>query len=231
MLRVILVDDEPLARQRLRQLLAAESDVEIVGEAGTAVAALELIREEKPDAAFVDVRMPGMSGLQLAEACRRSTKVIFVTAYAAHAVEAFEVDAVDFLLKPVRAARLAESLRRIRGISSTPSITDRLCLHTGQKTHVVPVDAIRLLEADGDFTRIHIAGAPSLFICHPLGYYEALLPNPPFVRLDRSIILHSGCVAEVHGNEGDTRVRLEGLDVEIEIGRTARRRLARILTT
>lgn len=229
MLRVIMVDDEPLARQRLRQLLAADPGVEIAGEAVSAESALELVRSEMPDAAFVDIRMPGMSGLALADACRGSTKIVFVTAYAAHAVEAFEVEAVDFLLKPVRPARLAESLRRLRGSGAAADLTDRLCLHSGQKTHVVPVDAVRLLEADGDFTRIHIAGAPTLFICHPLGFYEGQLPTPPFARLDRSMIVHTGCVTQVSGSESEGRIRLEGLEGEFVIGRTARRRLARIL--
>ncbi len=114
MLRVMLIDDERLARQALRGMLAPMPDVEIVAEAADVAGALEMVTREKPHALFLDVQMPRANGFDLLRQLEAPPKVAFVTAYSEHAVRAFDVDAVDYLLKPVRASRLAQAVARLR---------------------------------------------------------------------------------------------------------------------
>src|SRR3954452_23965986 len=118
-MRVLIVDDEAPARSRLRQLLAAHADVEIVAEADTGTRAMELAAEHKPDAILLDIQMPVCTGIDVA-ACLPQPRphVVFCTAFDQHAVDAFELHAVDYLLKPISRARLAQSLDRIRALSS-----------------------------------------------------------------------------------------------------------------
>lgn len=234
MLRVVLIDDERLARQRLRQLLAREPKVEIVGEAASAAEGEAVIREMRPDAVFLDVRMPGPDGFALIRAVHPKPKVVVVTAYAKHAAEAFDIQAVDFLLKPVRPERLGEAVRRLREKSDEPTnvpltTADRYCFRTPEKTVVVPVTSVRALQAEGDFTRVFIESEKPLFICHPLGYYERSLPNPPFERIDRSLLLHTGKIHRLEPEGDGARIWMEGVSDPFVIGRTARRRLSKIL--
>src|ERR671912_580379 len=115
MIRILIVDDEQPARDRLRQLLAAESDVEIVGEAEDGVQTLERVSELVPDLLLLDIQMPGLSGLEVAASLGRPRPaIIFCTAYDQYAVDAFELQAVDYLLKPVNRARLQAALNRVR---------------------------------------------------------------------------------------------------------------------
>lgn len=236
MLRVIVVDDEPLARRGLRQLLAMHPQVTVVGEAADADAARELIAEERPDAVFLDIRMPGADGFSLVGAGGFSPKVVFVTAYSEHAARAFEVEAVDYLLKPVRPERLASAIHRLeeacKGNEASASYhaTDRLCLRTPQRTLVVPLRSVAALVADGDFTRFLLRGEKALLICHSLGSYERVLPSPPFLRLDRSIIVNLELVVRTERRSRDeARLELDGLDEPLVIGRTAQARLREAL--
>ena len=234
MLRVVLCDDERLALQRLRQLLAPHSGFQIVGEASTKAAALRLIRKERPDALFLDVQMPGASGFDLLKSLSHPPKFIMITAYAKYAVQAFDVEAIDYLVKPVTPQRFAQALRRLQAACTKRSIptgtlkrtNDQICLRTPQQTHVVPVRSIPLLQADGDFTRIHVPNSTPLMICQPLGSYEKILPFPPFARIDRSHIINLDHITRVERKSRDeANLVLEGVKEKIPIGRAAQLRL------
>lgn len=233
MLRVILVDDEPLARRGLRQLLAAHGEIEIVAEAAGVAAARQLIAKEKPDAVFLDIRMPGADGFSLFGSAGVVPKVVFVTAYSEHAARAFDVEAVDYLLKPVRPARLAAAIRRLErackggdSAGAAYQASDRLCLRTPQRTVVVPLRSVAALVADGDFTKFFIRGEKPLLICHPLGSYEKVLPRPPFRRLDRSLVVNLELVLSAERRSRDeARLVIEGVEEALVIGRTAQARL------
>ncbi len=239
MLRVALVDDEPLARQGLRHLLADHPGLSIIWEADCKNSALKLLRENRPDALFLDIQMPGASGFDLLSAVHPPPQVVFVTAHAQHAIHAFEVEAIDYLLKPVRAGRFAQAIRRIETACSPASAThpapayaadDRICLRTPERTLVAPLASIPALQADGDFTRIYLKDSPSLMICQQLGYYEKLLPSPPFVRIDRSHIVNLDAVIRVERKSRDAAsLVLEGIPAGIPLGRTAQARLAECL--
>jgi len=154
MLRVALIDDEPLARQRLRHLLKAHPGVTVIGEADGRDSALELLLRERTDAIFLDIEMPGASGFELLRDLERPPKAVIVTAHARHAIHAFEIEAIDCILKPVQPARFAQAVRRIEsaclpaseGRTDPPySADDRICLQTPQRTLVVTLSSIPLL--------------------------------------------------------------------------------------
>jgi len=234
MLRVVLCDDERLALQRLRQLLAPHPNFQIVGEASNKSTAIKLIRKERPNALFLDVQMPGATGLDLLKALHPPPKTVMVTAYAKYALQAFDLEAVDYLIKPVNPQRFAQALHRLetacskkKSASKTPYSTgDRICLHTPHQSMVVPVDSIPLLQADGDFTRIHIPNSTPLMICQPLGSYEKILPFPPFAKIDRSHLINLKKITRIDRKSRDeANLILEGVPQPIPIGRAAQLRL------
>jgi two-component system LytT family response regulator len=232
MLRVMLVDDEALARQGLRAELERLPDVEVCGEAGNIAQAAEAIPALAPDAVFLDIRMPHGDGFALLKQLPTPPLVVFVTAHSEYAAQAFDVQAVDYLLKPVRAQRLADAVSRLRRAlgSSGPEPAyhegDRICLRTPERTLVTRARDIVLLQAEGDFTRVTVAQEHPLLICQTLGAFERTLPGPPLVRLDRSLMINLERVEtiEISPTRG-ARVTLRGLEEPVELGRTAMRRL------
>ncbi len=239
MRRVALVDDEPLARKGLRHLLAAHPGYRIIGEADSKSSALKLLRKEKPDAVFLDIQMPGATGFDLLGDLQDPPQIVIVTAHARYATQAFDVEAIDYLLKPVSPARFAQAIRRLEAACSTdsggdaaPPYTkeDRICLRTPQRTAVVPIPSIPALQADGDFTRIYLKDSPALMICQQLGHYEKLLPAPPFVRLDRSLIVNLDSVIRIDRKSRDAAILvIDGVPAGFPLGRTAQARLREFL--
>jgi two-component system LytT family response regulator len=236
MLRVMLVDDEALARQGLRAGLENLPGVEVCGEAADMTQALQAIPALAPDALFLDIRMPRGDGFTLLNKLTAPPAVVFVTAHSEYAVQAFDIQAVDYLLKPVRPARLAEAVDRLRAAlgrdSEEPAYgeTDRICLRTPERTIVTTAADIVLLEAEGDFTRVTVDGEQPLLICQTIGNFERTLPGPPLVRLDRSLMINLERVEtiEVSPTRG-ARVTLRGLERPVELGRAALRRLREAL--
>ncbi len=233
----MLVDDERLARQALRRALSKIPAIEVIGEADSVAAAREILAREPLDAIFLDVQMPRASGFELFTAGSISPKVIFVTAHSEHAARAFDVEAVDYLLKPVRATRLAVAVNRLRAAceGTNPSeenyeATDRICLQTPERTVVATVSQIVALEADGDFTRVSVSGDMPLMICRSLGSYEQVLPTKTFVRVDRSLMVNRHLVRRwrrVSRDEG--LIWLEGKEDPVRLGRAAQARLRKAL--
>ena len=239
MQRVVIIDDEALARKGLKRLLSTHPGFKVVGEADGKESALELIRNEKPDAIFLDVQMPGATGFELLEELHPAPKVVMVTAHAEHAMHAFDVQAVDYLLKPVSPERFAQALRRIEAADAVPgsaapkpsyAMEDRICLRTPQRTVVAPIGSIPALQADGDFTRIFFKDAPPLMICHPIREYEGTLPFPPFLRIDRSHIVNLDLMVRLDRHSRDEALLiLEGVPQGIPLARTAQQRLKSFL--
>lgn len=235
MLRVAVIDDERLARQGIRQMLAAHPRLQLVGEADSKSTALALIQQEKPDGIFLDVHMPGGTGFDLLQALDAPPKAVMVTAHAEHAIQAFDIHAVDYLLKPVKPARFAQAVQRLQ-VACAPSLApkpepvfspqDHICLRTPQRTITIPVRDLLVLQAEGDFTRVFLKNSPPLMICVALGQYEKLLPSPPFIRLDRSLTFN--LQAPVHldrKSRDEASLILDKTNQEIPLGRTAQQRL------
>jgi two-component system, LytTR family, response regulator len=234
-MRVLIVDDEHLARQAMRRLLADHPRIEIVGEAETIEQAIAAVRETQPDLVFLDIELGGGDGFDLLAALERPPVVVFVTAYAEYAVEAFEVNAVDYLLKPVAPERLAESLVRAErelGLAFPAAKPHIIALRTPKQTVLVPVAEIAALRADGDFTHVFLAGRPAVMIWRTLSHFEDLLPSPPFLRLSRSLIINRDRLRKIEAPSRDSaEVSLDGVAEPMVLGRTAASRLRDALAT
>jgi len=233
MLRVALVDDEPLARKALRQRLAAHPEIEVVGEAASVAEAKPLVAALRPDAVFLDIGLPDAAGFALVEEMDPAPRVVFVTAHSGHALRAFDVGAVDYLLKPVKAERLAACLERLlRAVAAqparpAPAPAERLLsLRTPARSVVTPEKDVAALQAEGDFTRVLLAGQAPLLICRSLGSFARALPEPRFVRLDRSLIVNAERLrgVEAAGRSG-TLLSLAGLAEPLRLGKAATKRL------
>lgn len=215
-LRVLIVDDESLARQRLRRLLAKDPEVKVVGECGDGAAALQAARIQNPDLLLLDIQMPQMDGFGVVEGLPpgEGPLVVFVTAFDEHAVHAFEACALDYLLKPVSPARLAKALARVRrhlsamkanpqtpptGEASLPAT--KFLVRCGQRTSFVTPDEIQWIEADGNYAILH-AGGRNHFLRATLSALETQLPAH-FFRASRSSILNLRCVKELRSVAGN----------------------------
>jgi two-component system LytT family response regulator len=229
-LRALLVDDERLARDELRTLLADFPEVEIVGEAANATEALHRVPALKPDLMFLDIEMPRMNGFALLEQLSPAPPhVIFTTAYDAFALQAFEVNALDYLLKPIHPARLSIALSRASdrintlknslkepAAASTRSAEnalyddDRVFVREGDRCWFVPVRSIQLLEAEGNHTRVHFESfQPVLY--RTLLAMEERLPPRLFVRANRSQLVNTTFIESVQPwFSGSLKVTLRG---------------------
>jgi len=230
--RVLIVDDEHLARQAMRRLLVAHSDAEIVGEAASLAEAMTSIERTAPQLVFLDIELGGGGdGFDLLAGLKRPPIVVFVTAYAEHAVEAFAVNAVDYLLKPVEPERLAESLMRAeRQLERGQTGSGVIALRTPKQTVLAQPAEIAALRADGDFTHVFVADQPAVMIWRTLGHFESLLPSPPFLRLGRSLIINCDRLRKVETlSRTAARIMLHGAPEPFVLGRTAAARLRETL--
>lgn len=205
--RVLIVDDEELARSYLTELLSAESDVVVVGQAGNGFEAVKLIGELAPDLVLLDIQMPKLSGFEVLELLEpHPPAVVFVTAHDEHALRAFEVHAVDYLLKPVEPSRLAAALERVRERLRTPEPApdaarlaasaripgrplERVLVREEGRVHVVPVGELDYVEARDDYLCLSHRGR-KLRKQQTLADLEAQLDPERFVRIHRSYLLN-----------------------------------------
>lgn len=226
-MKALLIDDERLARNQLRRLLAAHPQVEIVGEAGNADEARERIQELNPDLLFLDIQMPGETGFDLLESLEPPRpRVIFTTAYDEFALKAFEVNALDYLLKPIDPARLATAIER--ALENQPPASaattgvfapeDRVYIREGERCWLVEVRRIRLLESEGNYTRVHFdTEAPLLY--RSLTAMEKRLDPQKFFRANRAQVVNIDWIQNIEPwFSGNLKVTLQG-GAEIEISR------------
>jgi two-component system LytT family response regulator len=231
--RVLIADDEPLARQRLRVLAGAEPGVTVVAECATGRAAAAALRAQDVDVAFLDVEMPDGDGFEAVRGAERgrAPAVVFVTAYEAYARRAFDVEAVDYLLKPFDAARFREALRRAcarRAAAEGPRPVERLAVRSASRVSVVRVDELDYAEACGNYVELHCEGRRHL-IRETMRGLEARLDPRRFVRIHRSCLVNIDRVREMHPLfHGDWLVVLAG-GARLTMSRTYRERVQRLL--
>ena len=224
-MRAVIIEDEPLARRELRRLLAPHPSVEIVGEAANIADAKKLIEETTPDLLFLDIHMPGGTGFDLLEQLEHVPAVIFTTAYDEHAVRAFEIDAIDYLLKPIESDRLAAAIGRMHSTAAAranaPSIQDileKLFVRDGERCWFVPLREVHLISSEGNYVRLHWKQAKPLFNRSLVNLEQRLDPKI-FFRANRQQIINLEFVDEVDmGVGGRLHVQLRG-GPEIEISR------------
>ena len=219
-MRVLIVDDEPLARRRLVQLLAERPDVTIAGEAEGGREALELVELLRPDVLLLDIEMPGVDGFAVLKALKQGNApvIVFVTAFQDHAVKAFELRATDFVVKPVSAARLASALDQARGDLEARRAEERLSflqarlaelesralaasdnglwVQIGSEKRRLALTEIRWIEAERDFVRVHMKDQAHL-VSAMLGDMEKALDRDSFLRVHRSAIVRKDKVRAV----------------------------------
>jgi two-component system LytT family response regulator len=196
-LRALLIDDERLARRELAKLLGAHPDVEVVAEAATISEATQALDGFRPNLVFLDIQLRGESGFDLCEHLDSDLNLIFVTAFDQHALRAFEVNALDYLLKPVHPDRLARALARVRTHAKAATTssrkldyTDRLFLEDGRRSRFVKVAEIVCLKAADDYSEVVLADGQTLLTLRPLKHWEERLPERYFTRIHRSAIVN-----------------------------------------
>jgi len=228
-MKALLIDDERLARNELRRLLEAYPAIEICDEAANAKQAREKISALKPDLLFLDVQMPGESGIDLLASLEPPVpQVIFTTAFDEFAVKAFELNALDYLLKPVDPARLATAIERLNmksGADTSPEAqpaplaeTDKVFVREGDRCWFVEVRSIRLLESEGNYTRVHFDDAqPQLF--RSLNAMEGRLDPKVFFRANRRQIINLAWIDKIEPwFSGGLLVQLKG-GAKVELSR------------
>ena len=231
-LTALIVDDEPLARARLRKLLAAESDLELLGECGNGVDAIAFIQTHRPDLVFLDVQMPEISGFEVLQALppHQLPAVIFVTAHDQHAVAAFEVHALDYLLKPFSPSRLSESVDRVRRHLQTrdlsalnqnlsewlqkspagaPGYLSRFAVKNGSQILFLKVESVDYIESASNYAILHTDHGNHV-LRETLLNLEAKLSPKQFRRISRSVIVNLERIREIHSDpQGDHVVILQ----------------------
>ena len=218
-LRVLVIDDERPALDELAFLLERDPRVGGVLTSDSATDALRVLQELSVDAVFLDISMPGLSGLELAQVLARFKSpppVVFVTAHEQHAVEAFDLNAVDYVLKPVREERLAEAVRRVvEGTSSgRVSEDEQVAVELGGVTRFISRADIRYVEAQGDYARLHTAEGSHL-LRTPLTTLEEQWAPAGFVRIHRSLLVSLPHVEEVRTESGRCTVGVGGTELAV----------------
>jgi DNA-binding LytR/AlgR family response regulator len=230
-LRALLVDDEPLANRRLARALEGVGGIEVVGSTTSARRAVEMIGSDKPDIVFLDIAMPGLTGFQVIEklAPFAQPAIVFVTAYDAHAVQAFDVAAVDYLLKPVAPERLEEAVSRgrmwiearsARGPEApAPARLDAFWVHRHRELLRVGADEVDWIEAEGDYARIHAPHFSGL-VRTTLTSLEARLVPAGFVRVHRSALCRRDAIVSVRRKATGAMVAQLANGDEVPVGRS-----------
>lgn len=243
-MRAVVVDDEELARAVVREYLAAHPDVEVAAECANGFEAVKAITELRPDLLFLDVQMPKLTGFEVLELVEHPPAVVFTTAYDEFALKAFEVHAVDYLLKPFTRERFDEALTRARKrVAEAPDsgvaeVTreaaerqgsrDRILIREGAGVVVIPVEKVDVIEAEDDYVRIRAEGKEYRKQT-PLGDLEKMLPPSRFVRIHRSILLNVDRLAKLELYAKDSRVAILKDGTRLPVSRSGYARLKELL--
>jgi two-component system LytT family response regulator len=243
-IRSVIVDDEELARGIVREFLTPHSDIEIIAECSNGFEAVKAITELKPDLVFLDIQMPKLNGLEVLELVGKNLSVIFVTAYDQYAVRAFEVHAIDYLLKPFTKQRFDEALGRARwkiAQNETAPFSEivadarprdvpleRVLVREGSKVHVLPIDRIDYVEAQDDYIAIRSEGKTHLKQ-QRLTELESSLDQKRFVRIHRSYILNVDRLARLELYAKDSRMAVLKDGTKLPVSRTGYEKLKGLL--
>ena len=241
-MRTLIVDDEHLARALLREYLSAHPEVEIVGECANGFEAVKAIAEHDPDLVFLDIQMPKLDGFEVVELAGSKPHYIFATAYDQFALRAFEVHAVDYLLKPFSRERLADALAQARLRSPRPETMqavvrqaqarqqplERVLIRDGARVHVVVASSIDYIEAQDDYVQI-TAGGKQYLKHQRLSELEAQLDGAVFVRIHRSWIVNVGAIARIEPVSKDNHCAVLHSGVKLPISRSGYQKVREML--
>ena len=230
-MRALLVDDERLARAELTRLLDKFPEIEIVSEASNGEEAIKLIEEHKPDLVFLDVQMPGMTGFEVLEHLHIVPNIIFVTAYDEYALTAYEVNALDYVLKPIELSRLEKAIEKVNSKNQEQDIhtnkelshESQIFIKDGEKCWFVKLDKVRMFESEGNYVRLYFDDSKPM-ILKSLNNLEKRLNDKEFFRISRKYIINLSWVEKVEAwINGGLRVTLKtGEKLEISRRQTSR---------
>jgi two-component system LytT family response regulator len=244
-LRIAIVDDEPLARAVLSEFLSAEPNVEVVAQCANGFEAVKAVSELMPDLLLLDVQMPKLDGFEVLDLVGKDVAVVFTTAYDQYALRAFEVHAVDYLLKPISAERLSEALTRVRERlgrgerATSPAMmaaagppreghAHRVLVRDGPRVHVIPVEKIDFVQAQDDYVCFRSEGKDYLKE-QTLAETEASLDPAMFVRIHRSYLLNLSRLARMDQDERENRVAVLADGKRLPVSRAGYTRLSSLL--
>jgi len=241
----LIVDDEPLARQALREVLLQCEDIEIIGECSNGFEAVKMVGQKKPDLIFLDIQMPKLDGFDVIELLgQESPLIIFVTAYDEYAIKAFETHAIDYLMKPVSLNRLQSALDRVRDrmkIKSGQLVGDliqshnqqqvplsRILVRTGLNVHIIPVQDITHFQAQDDYVKI-VTTNKSFLKQERMNKLEQLLDPQYFCRIHRSYILNITYLSKIEPYSKDSKMAILSNNKSLPISRAGYERLMKFL--
>ena len=237
--RCLIVDDEPHAIASLQRLLTDQQGIEVVGEAHSVATARAACLAHRPDVMLLDIKLGDGSGFDLLAALEDPPEVIFTTAYDKHAVQAFEINAVDYLLKPVEEERLKDALERADqrsrsraasgGAASSRQIADGKLIELGGTGRFVTPQSISFIQAEDKYTRVQLGDGSELLTQTSLTDWQQRLECADFVRLDRQWLVRAGAVHGVEFLGREAKVKIRQPEVVITVGRTGATRLRQML--
>jgi two-component system LytT family response regulator len=218
--RIIIIDDEQLARQLIKKYLEDFSDIEVVAECENGFEGIKAIHEKKPDFIFLDIQMPKLNGFEMLELLDNPPEIIFTTAYDQYAIKAFEMNAVDYLLKPFSAERFNNAVKKIfdkirneklseisyttlLSTKNTDEKLDKILIKDGSKIHVIPLNEVDFIEAQDDYVYVHTA-AEKYLKQTTMKYFEEHLDPTDFIRIHRSYIAASKAIKQIDLLEKET---------------------------
>jgi two-component system, LytTR family, response regulator len=241
--RALLIDDEPPARNVMRALLGAHPGIGVVGEAGTLGAAREQLARSDYTLVFLDVQLRGGTGFDLVPFVRPGASIIFVTAHDEHALRAFEVNALDYLLKPIKPERLAATIRRCevpRRPADAPGELPSERLRSGDTVYVrtydgarfLPLATISALQSCENYSELTLVTGDRLLVRYTLRSWEDSLPRPPFARVHRQALVNLTCLARIEDDGGDgPLLHVTGLRTPLRVSRREWSELRALLPT
>ncbi|PWS30130.1 LytR/AlgR family response regulator transcription factor [Pedobacter paludis] len=233
MIRTILIDDEPLARDIVKHYLSDHAEIEVIAECCDGFEGLKAITLHKPDLIFLDIQMPKISGFEMLELVEEKPAVIFTTAFDEYAIKAFEVNAVDYLLKPIDKSRFDAAIKKLpsklnqtenteavlNAAALTPAQNNRVVVKKDGVIKIIPVADINYLEADDDYVKLStIDGA--FYKNKTMAYFEQTLDAGQFIRIHRSYIINLAQVTKIELKEKDSYVVLLKSDIWLPVSKT-----------
>jgi len=242
-MKVIIIDDEPLARGIVTEYLKGFSQVEIVAECGDGFEGVKAIAQHQPDLIFLDIQMPKINGFEMLELLEEKPSVIFTTAFDEYAIKAFETHAVDYLLKPFTKERFDKALEKffnqapvqkknteklLQSSTHLPSQSERIVVKTAGKIKIIPIPEILYLEAADDYVKIHTKDG-SFLKNKTMGFFEESLPQNQFVRTHRSYIINIQEITRIDPYEKENHLAILRSGVRIPVSKTGYGKLKEVL--
>lgn len=242
--RVLIIDDEPLARMVVREYLQGFPQIEVLGECGDGFEGIKAVNQHKPDLIFLDVQMPKINGFEMLELLDQRPAVVFATAFDEYAIKAFEAHAVDYLLKPFSKERFEMAVNKFLAASPAQAVKptedlleggsvsiaqqERIVVKTGTKVKIIPVQDVLYLEADDDYVSVHTAEG-SYLKNKTMGFFEQTLDPRHFVRVHRSYIVAIAEITRIDPYEKDAHLAILRSGAKIPVSKSGYVKLKQVL--